>query len=206
MSGEEVEKVAKMPFHALACLEGKLFKPRGLHHARALVWYAAPIVVTHLTRTICGVEETKLVLDAQILMLNSSGIIDYPKPLAKASRGFMPPSPRPGVKAKPPPLPSSAPPIIFQGYGQSDLALHKTRALHLISEFLRVPLTHRIPMTASFLNMYIREGGHGDVSMQESSTSESDMDDFALRELVPAAPPVGAVADELRDWSDEDWE
>ena len=83
---DALKQVCYFPFHALGHREGKLFKPRKLSEARALCYFTPPMEFNHATRKIEGVEESRLVVHAQIAMLNHANVLWTASPPEKLKK------------------------------------------------------------------------------------------------------------------------
>ena len=77
---EQLRGACEFPFHALASMEAKLFKPVRVNEARAVCFYSPPMLFVHQSKTVSGVEESMLTVEAQICMLNHAGVLWTAKP------------------------------------------------------------------------------------------------------------------------------
>lgn len=170
--------VCHFPFHALGFREGKIFKPKKVTEGRALCWYSPPMHFAHRSRVICGVEETKLTITAQIAMLNHANVLT----VAKAPTGKT----------------SKAAHLSFTGYTEENRVEIKARGVALLKEFLAAPAASRIPLSAGLVRV-----ANGTVSDAVSEASEAASE--AEAEMLEPMPLPGVGVDTFDD-DGEDFE
>jgi len=152
------------PFHALGFREGKLFKPARVREARAICFYAPPMQFTYRRQKIAGVEETSLLVLAQVVMLNHANVLSVAKapPPAKANE----------YRA-------------FTGYSEEELVAIKARGVELLQDFLAAPARSKIPLSAGLTRV---ANGCGDEASEASKAAAE-----AEAEVLEPMPLPGAV-------------
>ena len=161
--------ICQFPFHNLGFREAKLFKPKKVTEARAICFYTAPLCFYLKYRTVCGVKETKLIICAQIAMLNHANIL---------SVAVAPPVSSKGAR--------------FQGYSEDEKIKIKARGVALLNQFMAAPAASRIPLSAGLIRVAT---GTAKDDTSEASQAASDAE---AEQLVPVPLP-GVAADTFDD-------
>ena len=176
---ELLKPFCHFPFHCHGKLEGKLFKPKRVEHARAVVFFVPPMEFVHVTRMISNVQESSLYVWAQIAMLNHANVLwtatapAPPKPGQESSRAYT------------------------ENYTEEAKVTIKARGVALLQEFLSAPAGKRIPLSAGLLRVANGTSGEADDASEAASESEA-------AQLEPMPLPGAAV--DTFDHSDGEFE